>query len=382
MIRVVADENIPAVSDALPADVELRLMPGRKIDAAAIRDADALLVRSVTKVDAELLKGSTVRFVASATAGLDHVDVEGLGKAGIVFAWAPGSNAESVAEYVAAAFFHIAALRGADLAGKTVGIVGVGQCGSRVERIARGLGMEPLLCDPPRARNEASGSFMDLRELAGVDFLTLHIPLVEHGRDATWGLISEDFIRRMRPDACLINASRGGVVEEAALLRVLEARRLGYAVIDAWFGEPRISVELLNRATIATPHIAGYSADGKFRGTEMIARALGNHFNLPIDWTPDEALPRQAGAIRMGNDPSVSALAMAVSQAYPIMRDDTDLRAIAEIPPEEAARTFDQLRRDYPVRREFSSWLLEFNGGDAKFLAAAKALGFRIETEA
>lgn len=379
MIRVVADENIPAIERALPGEIDLRLLPGREISPATVRGADALLVRSVTRVDASLLQASSVRFVASATAGLDHVDVDWLEREGIRFAWASGSNAESVAQYVAAALLHEARRTSSPLKGRTLGIVGVGQCGSRVERIARALGMAPVLCDPPLARAEDGSRFLDLEYLIETDFLTLHVPLTEEGRNPTRGLISRSFIEAMRPDATIINASRGGVLDEAALIEALDDRRVRGAVIDAWIGEPRINRELLTRVSLGTPHIAGYSADGKIRGTAMIARAFASAFDLDMTWRPEDELPSRSDDIDLRDRSGLDALAAAVRHVYPIERDSAALTRAVEMSPGAAAAHFDRLRKDYPPRREFAACLARVDAADEALAAGLSGLGFTVE---
>lgn len=381
MLRIVADENIPAIGSAIgrgfPEGVELRLIAGRAIGAEAVRGADALLVRSVTRVDARLLEGSGVRFVGSATAGLDHVDEGWLARAGIAFAWAPGSNAESVAEYVAAALLWVARREGFALPGKSIGIVGLGQCGSRVERIARALGMEVLRCDPPLARAGGQGVFVPLEELAGVDFLTLHVPLTAAGPDPTRAMISGDFMGRMERGAVLINASRGGVLDEAALVTALDAGRMRAAVIDAWVGEPGIDRRLLERAAIATPHIAGYSTDGKYRGTEMIVRAMCRHLDVRMNWSAGEELAAVAGRLPAPQGEPTEAMAELVLSAYPIERDSSALKATLGMGAEAAAKRFDELRKLYPVRREFPAYEVEAES-EARLVEAARGLGFTI----
>ncbi len=377
MIRVVADENIPAIDRALPGEVELRLLAGREIGPDAVRDADALLVRSVTRVNAELLEDSSVRFVASATAGLDHVDTTWLQRKGIPFAWAPGSNAESVAQYVAAALLHIEERQGRALAGRTIGIVGAGQCGSRVERIAKALRMSPRLCDPPLAREGGEKAYFDLSSLADVDFLTLHVPLTASGPDRTVDLISGDFIERMRPGSILINASRGGVVDEAALIRSVDGKHLGGAAIDAWMGEPRIDRGLLSRVWLGTPHIAGYSADGKFRGTAMIAEAFASHFGLEMTWTPECELPATEVELSLEQGDR-AALRRLVRRAYPIERDATALASTMAMPPDDAAREFDRLRKAYPIRREFGAYRVMLSEEEAGLAQVLRDLGFSI----
>lgn len=289
---IVADENIPYAAAAFGGLGDVRLLPGRRISPADVRDADILLVRSVTKVGSPLLAGSKVRFVGTATAGIDHVDTNWLVERGIAFASAAGSNAESVAQYIAAVLLHLRSLIGGTLRGRTIGIVGVGHCGSRVERIARALSMETVLCDPPLARMSGNARYRPLAELAGCDVLTVHTPLTDSGPDATRNLISREFIESMKRGAILIDAARGGIVDEKALAEALDSKLLAGAVLDAWIGEPNIDLELLKRVNIGTPHIAGYSLDGKIRGTEMIHEALCGFLKIQPSWNSATVLPK------------------------------------------------------------------------------------------
>lgn len=379
-MKIVADENIPFVRELFGRLGEAHLLAGRAIRPDDVRDADALVVRSVTRVNDELLDGSRVRFVGTCTIGTDHIDTGALGRRGIAFASAPGSNAESVADYVAAALAFDAARRGRRLSESSIGIVGVGNCGGRVERIARALGMEVRLNDPPLARRTGDARYRPLAELLGCDYLTLHVPLTREGEDPTWDLIGAEVFSRLSPETVLINASRMFVVDEAALMRRLTARRLAGAVLDAWVDEPHINRELLGAVTLGTPHIAGYSFDGKVNGARMIhaaaCAALGvdaEDVALPL---PEPAVPviRLNAAGRTAD----SVLAELILTAYPIWRDAMDLRT-SPAPGVTPAEHFDRCRKLYPLRREFAATRVELAGAAPELLEAARQLGFAVD---
>jgi erythronate-4-phosphate dehydrogenase len=372
-MRIVADPNIPLVERAFGRLGQVRLVPGRQIRRETVVDADMLLVRSVTSVNAELLQGSAVRFVASATIGIDHVDVSWLREQGIGFAYAPGSNAESVAQYVCAALLQCARRRGSRLAGTTLGIVGVGNVGSRVLLRAQALGLRCVLCDPPRERRGDAGAFVPLaRLLAESDIVTLHVPLTDAGNDTTEQMVGESFLDAMREGAWLVNTSRGRVLCERAL-RERRAMR-GAVVLDVWEDEPSPSAETVRMADIATPHIAGYSYDGKVAGTQMVYAAacafLGEA--AVVDLLAELEAPPTTIDVRGSAYPVVDA----VLQAYPLERDDAAFRRIAELPPTERGAFFDALRRDYPRRLEFRHFRVSGAAGGA--VAALRELGFQV----
>ncbi len=380
-LRILADENIPCVGDAFGPLGRLEVLPGRALTADRVREADALLVRSVTRVDAGLLAGSRVGFVGSATAGLDHVDEAWLAARGIAFAAAPGSNAESVAQYVAAVLFEFRRRLGRPLRGLSLGIVGLGHCGGRVERIARALGLQPLRCDPPLARAGAPGPFVPLEALAACDIITLHTPLAREGPDATWRLIDRAFLRRLRPGAALINAARGGIVDETPLREALADGWLAAAALDVWEGEPDISPATLAAVTLATPHVAGYALDAKLRGTEMIYRAFCRRFGIEPRWSAAQVLPPVVRVVRWPAPPAdlEAALGTLIKGAYPIARDDAALRRLPRLPPAERPACFDALRRDYPPRREFSATKVLLGPPTAHLAPLLHGLGFTVE---
>ena len=373
-MRIVADPNIPLVQEAFGPLGEVRLVPGREITIRSVRDADALLVRSVTPVNAGLLDGSAVRFVATATIGVDHVDQEYLSGKGIGFASAQGSNANSVAEYVAAAMLETARRRKFRLRDKTLGVIGVGQVGSRVVRNAHALGMRVLQNDPPRARAEKRSEFVPLeRLLAEADILTLHVPLARKGPDTTFHLFDRDRLATLElRKPVLINTSRGAVVDNRALLKAIDGEWLGGVVLDVWENEPKISPELLDVVDLATPHIAGYSFDGKVNGTRVIYRAFCDAFGIKPDWEPTlppPPVPRIELTVSSGEDDE-EVLRRIVRRVYDITADDAALR--------KDVLTFDKLRAEYPVRREFFNTELVLRGAGENLRAKSAALGFKM----
>ncbi|MBM4320152.1 MAG: DUF3410 domain-containing protein, partial [Deltaproteobacteria bacterium] len=329
-----------------------------------------------------LLEGSRVRWAGTATAGTDHLDLAYLRQRGIGFASAPGGNAAAVCEYVGAALLRLAVEQGLSLAGATLGVVGVGRIGSRVARMAEALGMSLLLCDPPRARLEGPERFVPLeRLLAGSDFVTLHVPLTGSGSEATWRLAGERFFAALRPGAVLLNTSRGEVVDEAALRRALQQGRVAHAVLDVWEDEPRISPATAALAAIATPHIAGYSLDGKVAATRLVYEAACRALGLPA---VRDALPPLPPApvpeLRLdpAGRPAAQVLDEAVRAVYDLRRDDRALRAALQLPPPESASAFGQLRRGYPTRWEFGHTRLALPGQAGELRAAAAGLGFAV----
>lgn len=374
-MKIVCDSKIPFLRGVFEPFAEVLYLPGGQTSAADVRDADALLTRTRTRCDAALLAGSSVKVIASATIGYDHIDTAWCEAQGIRWANAPGCNASSVEQYVAAALCALSRRHGFPLAGRTIGVVGVGHVGSRVARMAAALGMRVLLCDPPRARREGLEGFMDLDGLiARCDILTLHVPLTRTGEDATWHLLDAARLASMRPDQYLLNSSRGPVVDGAALKAALRAKAVGGAVLDVWEDEPEPDCGLLALADIATPHIAGYSADGKAAGTAAAVRTVAEALGLPLtQWRP-AALPDPARPLSFTLDARGKTCAEVLSEAifysYDILADDAALRA-------DPAR-FEALRGDYPVRREPGAFSLQLQGGTQEMAERLSALGFRI----
>ena len=314
---VVVDRDIPFLEGVLEPWFDVRRRAGRAIGPADVRDAAALLIRTRTRCDAALLDGSSVRFIATATIGTDHIDQAYCAAHGITVASAPGCNAAAVAQYIRVALYTLSLDRPAS----TLGVIGVGHVGSLVAEVGRRAGMRVLLNDPPREAAEGPAGFTPLPELlAQSDVVTLHIPLWPENRD----FADTAFFASMKPGASFINASRGEVVDEDALLAARQ--NLDKLVIDVWKNEPEINRELLAAADIATPHIAGYSLQGKINGTQAVVRALGNHFGID--------------ALR---DFTVSGVELP-QDSYDIWRDDTALRSNPS--------SFESLRSHYPYRND------------------------------
>ncbi|MCD6392159.1 MAG: 4-phosphoerythronate dehydrogenase, partial [Planctomycetes bacterium] len=269
-MKIVADANIPFVKECFSSIGDVAVVPGREIGRDITADADVLVVRSITKVDEALLSGGSVKFAATATIGTEHVDRQYLADAGIGFASAPGCNANSVAEYIIAALLAMGKKHRFTLEGKSIGIVGVGNVGSRVEAKTRALDMKPVLNDPPLARQAPDKKYVPLNELMACDFITMHTPLTFEGVDKTFHLADEGFFGALKEGAFFINTSRGGVADTAAIKNALASGRLAGAVLDVWENEPNIDADLILKAELSTPHIAGYSFDGKVAGLMMI----------------------------------------------------------------------------------------------------------------
>lgn len=387
-LRVVADENIPCVQEAFGQLGPVELRAGHEIDAATVREADVLLVRSVTDVGAKLLAGSTVQFVGSATIGTDHVDQAYLAEQNIAFAHAPGSNADSVADYVVTALLTLARRKRVRLAGQTVGIVGCGNIGGRLARRLPALGLDVLCNDPPRAETEASDGAHPFHSLPTVldaaDILTLHVPLTTDGPHRTHRLIGEEELRRLRREAWLLNTSRGEVLAPEALREAMDEGQLGGLVLDVWPNEPVPDPELLRAADIATPHIAGYAYDGKVRGTVMLHRALCAHLGVEASWDPEAVLqpetPERLQCVPPDpNVPPTDALHRLARQGYDLMRDDARLRATLNQPEGERGAAFSRLRKTYPRRYEFQRHRVpRFSVPDALRSAVTDGLTMRL----
>jgi len=373
-VYIVADENIPLVKDVFSSMGTVHLLPGRRISHADIVDADILLVRSVTRVDRALLEGTKVSFVATATIGTDHIDLPYLHKQNIDFAHAPGSNAESVAQYITAALIYLTRHFAWNSQRLTVGVIGVGNIGSKVYRNIQTLGMRPLLCDPPLMRSTGDSVFRPLQEvLDEADVLTFHVPLITEGDDRTYHLVDEQFLSRVKKGVVIINTSRGKVLDEKTVLH--HAGTIGGMVLDVWENEPTISTALLERTVLSTPHIAGYSFDGKINGTEAIYRAACKAFQIAPEWSSRSVLNDEVTTIASVL-PGLEPLASAILQAYPIEDDSRQLRRILNMSSGERGSYFDQLRKNYPKRLEFRHFSAAGMDFDEDTLRKLELLGF------
>ncbi|WP_375739645.1 4-phosphoerythronate dehydrogenase PdxB [Pseudomonas boanensis] len=376
-MRIVADENIPLVDAFFAGQGEIHRLPGRSIDATVLADTDLLLVRSVTRVDRALLAGSPVRFVGTCTIGTDHLDLDYFQESGIAWSSAPGCNARGVVDYVLGSLLALAEEVGVALASRTYGVVGAGQVGGRLVDVLRGLGWRVLVCDPPRQAMEG-GDYVDLATiLRECDTISLHTPLSHAGEHPTHHLLNEARLAELQSGAWLINASRGGVVDNQALCAVLARRNDLRAVLDVWEGEPQADVELAGLCRIATPHIAGYSLDGKLRGTAQIYQAYCRTQGLPETVVLDELLPApwlEELTLDANCDPDW-ALATLCRAVYDPRRDDADFRRSLLGDDTQRRAAFDGLRKHYPVRREIDGLRVRLLGEAPGLASLVRALG-------
>ena len=379
MMKVVCDSHIPFLKGALEPYCDVVYASGQNIGPDMVKDVDALIVRTRTKCDAKLLKGSKVRFIATATIGYDHIDTGWCEANGISWTNAPGCNSWSVQQYVGSLLVTLSRHMLFSFRDKTIGIVGVGNVGSKVARLAALLGFRVLLCDPPRARKEGANAFVTLDEIIqNSDIITLHVPLIRDGQDATYHLFDRNRLSTLDRNQILINTSRGEVVDNAALKEALKKKTICTATLDVWENEPRIDRELMPLLFIGTPHIAGYSVDGKATGTTMCVQALGKFFDLPCrDWevseVPESVQPSEFTLDTAGKTPQ-EVLADAILYTYNIRNDGTALMTDIS--------SFEKLRSNYPVRREFPAYgvrlLNDDSGRSTVFLREA---GFNIINE-
>jgi erythronate-4-phosphate dehydrogenase len=381
-LNIVVNKNTPSVVETFSRIGNVVALDTLDVTREAVRNADILIVRSETKVDKNLLEGSSVRFVGTVTIGTDHIDLDYLASKGIRFASAPGSNSNSVAEYLAAALLVWAHRTGELLRGKTIGVVGVGNVGSKVVKVASALGMNILLNDPPRARKEGGASFRPLDELMDADIITIHVPLIKSDPDATYHFFDPPRMRKMKRGALLINTARGAVVDTMALNDALASKHLSAAIIDVWEDEPTIDVQLLNRAMLGTPHVAGYSLDGKLNALRMVNEEVCRFLNVPAQWSA-------GGAAERGNDAEITipagitdeqdGLRAIVGQAYDIESDDRMLRQMITLPTNARGGYFMKLRAEYRVRREFFNGSVKLPPEHESLRNTLDALGFVAE---
>ena len=377
-MKIVIDDKIPFIRGAFEPFAEVVYLPGARTTAQDVRDADGIVTRTRTKCDARLLEGSSVRAIASATIGFDHIDTEWCEGHGIAWTNAPGCNSSSVKTYVASLLVSLASRRGWDLSAMTLGVVGVGNVGSKVAQVGKALGMKVLLNDPPRERREGGEAFRSLEEvMERADIVTLHVPLEKEGPDATWHLFDKERIAALGKSQYLINASRGPVVDNVALKEALKEGRIAGASLDVWENEPDIDPELVALVDFATPHIAGYSQDGKANGTMRSVNWLAGELGLPISsWkaedVPEPSRPREFCLDAAGRS-AQEVLAEAILHVHRISEDSDALRADLS--------AFEHLRGHYPVRRDMERFTLHLRGGDEELRERFGLLGFSMIIE-
>ncbi len=373
-MKIVADDKIPYLKGVLEPYAEVVYLPGERIGKEEVKDADALIIRTRTKCDAALLKDSNVKFIATATIGFDHIDTKFCRKKKIQWTNAPGCNSSSVQQYIAAAILYIAMNYNIPLKDRTLGIIGVGNVGSKVQKLAKILRMNILLNDPPRARVEKNTQFLPFdKVIKESDILTLHVPLKKTCRDNTMYMINAKTFKKMKTEAFIINTSRGAVVNNDDLKGALMNGSIAGAIIDVWENEPFIDKELLNLVDLGTPHIAGYSRDGKANGTAMSVRAISRFFNLGIDdWYPEniETPKNKKISIDCSKKGFKHILYKAVSSTYDIEQDSKKLF--------KNIHHFEYQRGNYPVRREFPAYAVELKNDDGYYAKVFEDLGFKV----
>ncbi len=344
-MKVIVDDKIPYIKGEIEKIAEeVIYLPGGKIVSSDVTDADALVIRTRTQCNGELLQGSKVKFIATATIGYDHIDTEWCKKAGIYWVNAPGCNAGSVAQYIESVFALLKIQEGKDLTRFTLGIIGVGNVGRKVSKIAQRFGMKILLNDPPRQRSEGDASFNSLDEIAKeADIITFHTPLSKEGEDKTFHLGNELFFKNLLKKPIIINTSRGEVIDTFALLRAIQTEMIAETVLDVWENEPDINGELLTKTYVGTPHIAGYSADGKANATRMVLEELARFFNRKVTFCVSPPPPFQ---------PVVSATTYEAA-CLKIYNPQTDSHRLKQNPA-----VFEKLRENYPLRREKEAYQL------------------------
>lgn len=376
-MKIVADDKIPGLKGVFEPFAEVLYLPGKDIGPDDVKDADALIVRTRTACNAQLLESSSVKMVATATIGTDHFDIPWLESAGIRWVNAPGCNSGSVRQYIGSVLARLI-LEGRDPATTTLGIVGVGMVGSKIAQLANALGFKVLLNDPPRQRSEGSAAFCDLPQLLREsDLISFHTPLNMSGPDATWHHFNKDTLRQTKKGAIVINTSRGEVTATQTLLQGLASGHLSRVVLDVWENEPNIHSDLHQKVWIGTPHIAGYSVDGKANGTTMTVQALARHFQLPLsDWQPASLPLPPDPLIRFGEEilqmTPAQVAATAILKTFDVCDDDARLRA--------RPTEFEKLRGAYPPRREFHLWQVQLpKQAAAEVRTLFKQLGFQLK---
>ncbi|MDP4273738.1 MAG: 4-phosphoerythronate dehydrogenase PdxB [Bacteroidota bacterium] len=372
-MKIIIDDKIPFIKGVLEPYGEVEYIAGANISKDDVKDADALIIRTRTHCTKELLEGSKIKFIATATIGFDHIDTAYCEQNGIYWTNAAGCNSSSVQQYMASVLIHLAGKHGLSFKKRTLGVIGVGHVGRKVVKLAEALGFRVVLNDPPLARRIGPCGYISLDGIIReADVITLHVPLTYEGEDKTYHLIDENILKRLNPNTILINCSRGEVVDNSALKMALKEKRIAGAVLDVWENEPHPDLELMSLLDIATPHIAGYSADGKANGSAMSVLSLVRFFKLNAQqWFPEIPAPEKPVIpIDCKGKTRQQIFSEAINSVYRVADDDKRLR--------EAPDTFEKLRGSYPIRREFSAYTLELSNSLPDIETPLKKIGFNI----
>lgn len=374
-IKIVADNKIPFLRGVLEPYAEIEYYPGGEISNDKIRDADALIIRTRTNCNAELLEHSNVKLITTATIGFDHIEKEYCDRNEVKWINAPGCNSNSVMQYFTSAILNIAQSENINLAEKKIGIVGVGNVGRKIQKVSKILGMSVLLNDPPRERVEGHQNFCDLENIiSDSDIISFHVPLNKEGIDKTLHLADEDFFNLLKKKPIIINSSRGEVVKTLAIKKALQGEQVSNVVLDVWENEPEIDLELLELVDFGTPHIAGYSADGKANGTSVCVNTINKFFNLGLstNWYPENIpLAKNGNKIKIDcdNREDQEVISEVISATYSIALDDETLRNSPE--------TFEFQRGNYPIRREFQNYSMQLNDCNSEVVNTLVKMGFK-----
>lgn len=377
-MQLIVDENIVLAQEAFETFGEVKFKNGREILNENLTNTDALIIRSITKVNESLLKNTKVGFVGTATIGTDHVDVEFLNKNKIHFSSAAGCNSFSVAEYVFSAISYLANKHNYDISKMSIGVVGYGNIGTKVVKIANALGMKVVINDPPLERISNQNIFSPLEEALKCDIVTFHVPLILEGIDKTVHLLNAENLKLIKENTILINSSRGAVVDNKLLKQKLQNNNNIHTVLDVWETEPNFDVELLKLIEIATPHIAGYSFEGKINGTKIIHDALSNYLNKPIIWQPtfDEVAENKVEIDESENFNQV--LQKLFEKSYKIVDDDMLLRKSIDLTSEERNKHFDTLRKNYGKRRELNNFVVSIKNENNRLKKLLSVLRVKV----
>ena len=373
--RIIADDNIPFLKGMLEPYADIKYLKGSAIKNSDLINTDALIIRTRTFCNEELLTNSSVKHISSATIGFDHIDISYCKQNNIEWTNAPGCNAASVEQYIISSLFVLTKKLNFELKGKTLGIIGIGNVGSKVAHSARLLGMRLLLCDPPRQRRENSTEFVSLKTIQeNADIITFHVPLIQEGIDKTRKLIDADFINGLKKQTILINTSRGDIIDEEAFETAINRNAFKATVLDVWENEPHINLDLMKKATIATPHIAGYSVDGKLKGTEMSIASISKALGLGLKKIEVQNIPPPPNpflAIECSSKSPETILSELYLSTYNVEDDSIRLKSDPE--------NFEKHRSDYPVRREPKAFKLKLSKHCSnELIEITKGLGFNF----
>jgi len=378
-MKIIVDENISFGKEAFKQFGEVVLINGRKISNAHLKDSDALIVRSITNVNKELLSGAKIKFVGTATIGTDHIDADYLGKNNIVFASAAGCNSYAVTEYVFSTITNLVNKHKIKLEGLSIGVIGYGNIGTKICADAEALRLRVFKNDPPVKRKTGRKDFYKLEEALSCDIVTFHVPLNKGGEDNTYHMLNEKNISLIKEGTILINSSRGPVIDNNALKERLLIKKDILTVLDVWEKEPDYDADLINLVELATPHIAGYSFEGKTNGTVMIYSALCKFLNILPTWKPELSAVSNNQIDINGDETTEKMLSKIFNKSYKVADDDKLLRKGSLLPVKEKINHFDSLRKNYRLRRELNNYTVKLKNGNDKTLKIIDE--FRLDYE-